>query len=265
MDTSERTGSPLGVHVLGVPVHPIEVGELHAAILRFVRGRLRATVLHANVHAINLARHDPCVMRTFRDADLVFCDGHGVMLGARLLGHRLPAKITYAEWTWCLADLCAREGLSLYMLGSRPGVAAAAADRLRTRHPGLRIAGTRHGYFDMSVNADDNRSVLADVNAARPDILMVGFGMPLQERWIAANRHAIDAPVVLSAGAAFDYVSGALRRPPRWMTSTGFEWLGRLIIEPRRLAGRYILGNPAFLLRILRERTRRSLSAHRAR
>ena len=261
MDAIERTGSARRVDVLGVPVDAVEVSELHAAVLGFVRARVRATVLHANVHAINLASRDSSLARIFREADLVFCDGHGVMLGARLLGDSLPVKITYAEWTWLLADLCAREALSLYMLGSRPGIAAAAADRLRARQPALRIAGTGHGYFDQSADSDDNRSVIGRINAARPDIVMVGLGMPLQEKWIAANRQALDAPVVLSAGAAFDYVSGSLRRPPAWMTRTGFEWLGRLIIEPRRLAGRYVLGNPAFLIRVLRERARRSLSA----
>lgn len=265
MDTLERMGPTHRVDVLGVPVDAVEVAGLHAAIIGFVRTRARATVLHANVHAINLAWQHPSLARIFREADLVFCDGHGVMLGARLLGERLPMKITYAEWTPLLADLCAREGLSLYLLGSRPGVAAAAAERLRARQPALRIAGTGDGYFDRSADSDANRSVIERVNAARPDILMVGFGMPLQEEWIAANRRAIDAPVVLSAGAAFDYVSGTLRRPPRWMTTRGLEWLGRLVIEPRRLAGRYLLGNPIFVVRVLRERMRRTFSGPPAR
>lgn len=251
--------------VLGVPVDPLEVGDLHAAIRDYVRAPARATVLHANVHAVNLAAKDPALAAIFRAADLVFCDGHGVMAGARLLGARLPMKITYAEWTWQLAELCAREGFSLYLLGSRPGVAAAAAERLRAAQPTLKIAGTHHGYFDKSVESEANRAVLERVNDAGPDILLVGFGMPVQEEWIAANRAAIEARVVLSAGAAFDYVSGSLRRPPRWMTSRGLEWLGRLLIEPRRLAGRYLLGNPAFLARVVRQRMRRSLSGRRAR
>ena len=244
------------VQLLGVPVDPVTVDELHDHLLRFVREKARATVLHANVHAINLAQRHPAFARSLRAADLVFCDGSGVMFGARLLRQHIPGRITYAEWLWELAALCERERLSLYLLGSRPGVADAAARRLCERFPGLRIAGAHHGYFDKDAASDGSTAIIASLNAAQPDILIVGFGMPNQELWVADHRHRIDASVVLTAGAAFDYVSGQLRRPPRWMTTHGLEWLGRLILEPRRLASRYLLGNPLFLWRVLRERMR---------
>ena len=249
------------VHVLQVPVDPVTVDELHRHLLRFVGDRAKATVLHANVHAVNLAADDKSFASILSTADLVFCDGHGVMLGARLLGQRIPVKITYADWTWDLAGMCEREDLSIYLLGSRPGVAAAAAARLRDRHLGLRIAGTHHGYFDHTAGGRASLDVVAQINAARPDLVLVGFGMPLQESWIAAHRGLIDAAVVLSAGAAFDYVSGQLRRPPRWMTNCGLEWMGRLLIEPRRLARRYVAGSPTFMLRVLRHRLRRARTA----
>ena len=251
---------PARVHVLGVPVDPVTVDQLHDHLLQFVRGDRKATVLHVNVHAVNLAVDDGAFAAILSAADLVFCDGHGVMLGARLLGQRIPVKITYAEWTWHLAAMCEREDLSLYLLGSRPGVAEAAAARLRDRHLGLRIAGTHHGYFDHTAGGEASLDVIAQINAARPDLVLVGFGMPLQESWIAAHRGSIEAAVVLSAGAAFDYVSGQLRRPPRWMTGYGLEWLGRLLIEPRRLARRYLAGNPTFMLRVLRQRLRHARS-----
>ena len=251
------------VHILGVPVDPVTVDGLQRHLLRFIRDGVKATVLHANVHAVNLAVGDRAFAAILSAADLVFCDGHGVMLGARLLGQRIPVKITYADWTWDLAAMCEREGLSLYLLGSRPGVAAAAAARLRDRHPGLRIAGTHHGYFDHTAGGEASLDVIAGINAVRPDLVLVGFGMPLQESWIAAHRRLLDAGVVLSAGAAFDYVSGQLRRPPRWMTGYGMEWLGRFLIEPRRLARRYLAGNPAFMLRVLRQRLRQTRASGR--
>jgi len=256
MSSSDSLASrrPDRVRVLGVPIDLLTVNELHEHLLRFVRARARATVLHVNVHAINLAGRHPWFARILQDADLVFCDGHGVMLGAWLLRQRLPVRITYADWTWQLAALCEREGLSLYLLGGRPGVAEAAAARLRARHPRLQIAGAHHGYFDRDPASDGSGAVVAAINAARPDILIVGLGMPIQEAWVAAHRVRIGSPVVLTAGAAFDYVSGRLRRPPRWMTAHGLEWLGRLIIEPRRLMGRYLIGNSVFLWRVLRDR-----------
>lgn len=245
------------VHVLGVPVDPLTVPELHQELLGFVRANARATVLHANVHAVNLAQRHRWFAEILDRADIVFCDGHGVMLGARILRQDLPEKITYADWMWELAALCAREGLSLYLLGGRPGVADAAARRMIERNPGLRIVGTGHGYFDKDDGATESMAVVDAINAARPDFLIVGFGMPIQERWVAGNRNRIEAPVVLTGGAVFDYVSGQLPRPPRWMRTRGFEWLGRLLIEPRRLTARYVLGNPEFLVRLLKARLRR--------
>jgi N-acetylglucosaminyldiphosphoundecaprenol N-acetyl-beta-D-mannosaminyltransferase len=242
------------VVVLGVPIDPLTIPELHERLLQFVRGNGRATVLHANVHAINLAQRFPWFGDRLRQADLVFCDGHGVMLGARLLGQHLPERITYAEWMWRLAAFCETHGLSLYFLGARDGVAAAAAGRLQGRHPRLRIAGTHHGYFDMAAASPDSEQVIDGINGSRPDIVIVGFGMPLQEDWVGRYRTRIGAPVVLTGGAVFDYVSGRLRRPPRWMTTRGLEWLGRLLIEPGRLWTRYVVGNPLFIARVLRAR-----------
>lgn len=244
------------VDVLGVPVDRLTVPDLHDRILRFVREGRKATILHANVHAINLAHRHVWFATALRAADIVLCDGFGVMLGARLLRQNLPERITYAEWTWQLAAFCEREGLSMYLLGGRPEIAAAAAGKLLARFPALRIAGTHDGYFDKTPGGSQDAAVIAAVNGTRPDIVLVGFGMPLQEEWVSRHRDRIDAHVVLTVGAAFDYVSGTQRRAPQWMTSRGLEWLGRLAMEPRRLAARYLLGNPLFIYRVVRQRVR---------
>ena len=129
-------------------------------------------------------------------------------------------------------------------------MAQAAARKLKQRYPGLNVVGVHHGYFDRS----ENEAVVQKINAAAPDILLVGLGMPLQEYWLMENRHRLDASVALTGGAAFDYVSGRLRRGPRLLVSSGFEWLARLLIDPRRLWRRYLVGNPLFLLRVVRQR-----------
>jgi N-acetylglucosaminyldiphosphoundecaprenol N-acetyl-beta-D-mannosaminyltransferase len=130
-------------------------------------------------------------------------------------------------------------------------VAERAAALLRARHPGLRTAA-HHGYF-LASPAEEAAAVAA-VGAFRPGVLLVGLGMPIQERWLAGRRDELDAPVALTVGALFDYIAGAVPRGPRWLTDHGFEWLCRLRYEPRRLWRRYLLGNPAFFLRILRQR-----------
>jgi N-acetylglucosaminyldiphosphoundecaprenol N-acetyl-beta-D-mannosaminyltransferase len=254
------------VNVLGVGVNPVTVAELHARILGFVREGGHALVLHANVHGLNLCYRDPELRSFFNAASLVFCDGSGVRLAARLLGERIPERITYADWMWQLADFAEREGLSLFLLGARPGVAERAAARLEEWRPNLKIAGVHHGYFDQTVGASGNEAIVAEINVARPDLLLVGLGMPLQERWLMQNWDRLDARVALTGGAVFDYVSGELKRGPRVLTDNGFEWLARLLIEPGRLWRRYVVGNPIFLVRVLVQRltkkgsrTRRSL------
>ncbi|MCA1687542.1 MAG: WecB/TagA/CpsF family glycosyltransferase, partial [Actinobacteria bacterium] len=117
-----------------------------------------------------------------------------------------------------------------------------------------KIVGVRHGYFDHGAGSAENEAVVGEINAAAPDILVVGLGMPLQERWLMENWQKLDVSVALTGGAVFDYVSGRLSRGPRPLTGSGFEWLARLLVEPRRLWRRYLLGNPLFLLRVLKQR-----------
>ncbi len=244
---------PGRVEVLGVGVDAVTVDGLHAEIRRLVRRR-GGVVLNANVHCLNLCYKDPALRRFFGEADLVFCDGAGVRLAARVLGGRIPGRITYADWLPRLATFVEEEDLSLFFLGARPGVAGEAAGRLRKTHPGVKIAGVRHGFFDPAPDGPENGVVVAEINAAAPDVLLLGLGMPLQERWLMENRHKLNFGVALTGGAVFDYASGNLRRGPRLLTDNGLEWLARLFIEPRRLWRRYLFGNPLFLARVIRQR-----------
>lgn len=244
---------PGRVEVLGVGVDPVTVDGLHAEIRRLVRRR-GGVILNVNAHCLNLCYGDPGLRRFFNAADLVFCDGAGVSLAARVLGGRLPGRITYADWLPLLATFAEGEGLSLFFLGARPGVAEKAADELRATHPRLEVAGVHHGFFDHRAGSPENGAVVAEINAARPDVLLVGLGMPLQERWLMENLRGLDVGVALTGGAVFDYASGGLRRGPRLLTDNGLEWLVRLLVEPRRLWRRYVLGNPLFLARVLLQR-----------
>ena len=243
------------VGVLGVGVDRITVEGLHAELARLV-GRRGGIVLNANAHCLNLCQEDEGLRRFFAAADAVFCDGAGVRLAARVLGDQLPERITYADWLPRLADLAEERGFSLFFLGARPGVAGEAARRLKASHPDLRVVGARHGYFHHRAGNPENGAVVAEINAARPDGLLVGLGMPLQECWRMENHRGLDVGVALTGGAVFDYASGRRRRGPRLLTDNGFEWLARLLVEPRRLWRRYLLGNPLFLARVLAQRLR---------
>jgi N-acetylglucosaminyldiphosphoundecaprenol N-acetyl-beta-D-mannosaminyltransferase len=242
------------VNVLGVGVDPVSVAELHARILGIVCEGGHALVLHVNAHGLNLCYRDPALRSFFNAASVVFSDGAGVVLAARILGQHLPERITYADWAWQLAAFAERENLSLFFLGARPGVAERAVACLKERHPNLKVVGAHHGYFDQDPGSPENEAVLKEINASRPDVLLVGFGMPLQERWLMHIWDRVDARVALTGGAVFDYVSGELKRGPRILTDNGFEWFARFLIEPKRLWRRYVIGNPLFLSRVLKQR-----------
>lgn len=242
------------VNILGVEVSPIGVEELHAYLCNVIREDDKKLILNVNAHCLNLTFKFQWLREFLNNADLVFVDGAGVILGGKFLGARLPGRITYADWIWQLAEFSVLKDFSFFFLGAKPGVAEKAADNLRSTYPDLRVEGVHHGYFDKHRGSKENEWVLEQINQAEPNILIVGFGMPLQERWLKENWRFINANIALTGGAVFDYVSEEVERAPRWMTENGLEWLGRLMIEPRRLWQRYLLGNPLFMWRIIKQR-----------
>jgi N-acetylglucosaminyldiphosphoundecaprenol N-acetyl-beta-D-mannosaminyltransferase len=246
--------APDAIELLGVRIHTLRRDELLERIAAVIAARERAIITYANVHALNLAYNLPWFRALLNQSALVFCDGFGVKWGARLVGARLPERFTPPDWIARLVEIACRDDFSVFMIGARAGVAERVAAQFKRRFPDVRIAGTHHGYFDKTPNSAENQAVIQAINATKPDLLIVGFGMPTQERWLFDNWVQLDVNVGLTAGAAFDYLAGEVPRAPSWMTDHGLEWLGRLVAEPRRLWRRYLVGNPLFLYRVLRQR-----------
>lgn len=246
---------PARISVIGVPLDVIGEGEMFDYAVQAASGNGARTVMYLNIHVCNTAVSCRPLMEAMRRADLVYCDGEGVRQGARILGYRLPPRLTAAGFMPQLAAACVRHDLSIYFLGGREGVAEEAVARLKERCPGLKIAGKHHGYFHNS--RDRSGEIIEQVNEARPDILFVGMGTPLEQTWVHAHRKDIRAPVVWCFGAAMDYIAGRTRRAPAWMRNHGMEWLYRLCQEPCRLFARYVFGNPLFMTRVLMERMKR--------
>jgi N-acetylglucosaminyldiphosphoundecaprenol N-acetyl-beta-D-mannosaminyltransferase len=242
------------IDVLGIEIDVLSVDELNARVIRAALGREHALILNVNAHALNLAARRTWLRRLFNSADLVHADGIGIAVAAKMLGYPVPTRIPITEWIWDLAATAEHNGLSIYLLGGRPGVAERAGEMLAARHPKLKIAGAHDGFFDKVSGSADNEEVLNLINRASPDVLVVAFGMPIQEMWLAQNWSRVGAHVAITGGGVLDYTSQSLRRGPHWMTDNGFEWLSRLVIEPRRLWMRYLIGNPLFLLRVARQR-----------
>jgi len=245
---------PASSHILGVRVDPVSQQDLKTEIKRILDAGEKRLFLNVNVNCLNQATEFSWLREFLNSAYLVFCDGYGVKVGGFLLGHHIPERITFGDWIYPLSSFASEHGYTLFLLGAKPRVAEKAASRLQELNADLRIVGTHHGYFDKTRDSIENRRVIEIINEARPHILLVCFGMPLQEQWLLENWESLDANIAFTGGAVLDYVAGVLKRPPRWMTNSGLEWLGRLLIEPRRLWKRYLIGIPIFFWRILKQR-----------
>ncbi len=234
---------PPPIDVMGLPIRPIDMAQLIDLVACRAKSHHKTTLCYANAHTVNLARSDARFRRVLRDVDLLFADGVSIVWACRGIGAGLPQRLTAADYLPGLIERCIAERISLYLLGGTDEVNRQAIERLRTEHPALRIVGGRPGFFEP----DQSGSIIADINAAAPDILLVGMSSPAQEYWIAEHDAALRPPVRWCVGALFDYIAGAESRAPRWMCRVGCEWLYRLLVDPVGKWRRYLLGNPRFV------------------
>lgn len=239
------------VALLGIRFHKLKVYQLIDYIIKAAKLKKKTVVGNVNIRAMNFAYELPWYRKFINESDLVFCDGFGVLWGAKLCGYCIKSdnRMTCPDYIENLALACEQENISLFLLAGKPGTVDKAIAKLKAIAPNLKVKG-HHGYFEKI--GDENEAIINEINKFRPDILYVGFGMPLQERWILDNLTRINAKVFLPLGACLDYYTDAVYRGPRWMTDRGFEWLTRLVIEPQRLWQRYLIGNPLFFYRVFR-------------
>lgn len=241
------------VVLLNTRFHRVKVCQMTDYIVKAAQLKKKTIIGNVNVKAINLAYELSWYRDFLNNSDLVFCDGFGVLLGAKLLGYSIASvhRMTCPDYIEDFALACEKQDVSLFLLAGKPGVVDTTITKLTAIAPKLRIQG-HHGYFEKF--GAENDFVIQKVNEFKPGILYVGFGMPLQERWILDNIERIDARVFLPLGACLDFYTGSVYRGPRWMTDRGLEWLTRLVIEPQRLWERYMVGNPLFFYRLFKQR-----------
>lgn len=235
--------------LLKTKFHKVTVHELIEYILEAAQLKRKTIIGHVNIKAMNLACELPWYQDFLNKADLVFCDGTGVLLGAQMSGYSVKSehRMTCPDYIEDLVLACEKQNVSLFLLAGQPGVVDKAISKLVAIAPKLRIQG-HHGHFDKF--GEKNNSVIQKINSFKPGVLYIGFGMPLQERWLLDNLDHIEANVFLPLGACLDFYTHTVYRGPQWMTDNGFEWLARLGTEPQRLWERYILGNPLFFYRV---------------
>lgn len=235
---------PRSVDVVGVRVHLIDTDELIDEVLSWT-GPPRVA-MGINAHVCNMVAQSPEFDALVRAVDLRYPDGQSIVWAARLLGARCRERVATTDFARPLAARCASQGKRMFLFGGEPGVAEVAAERLREHAPGLDVA-TSHGY----VSDDDMAELVARVNAFDPQVLFVGLGDPLQQRWVAKYGRDLRTPAILTCGGLFDWLSGRNRRPPDWWVHHGLEWAWRVRLEPRRLAPRYLVGNPRFVANLV--------------
>ena len=236
------------INILGVPVGVYSMDTLLARIEALIAAPGCAVAHGVNAHVINLTYNYPEFLKALRQADLLYADGASLILASRFLGGHLPEKLTTTDIWPRLCELAVGRGYRFFLLGGEPGLAERAAAQARHQYHGLHLIGTHHGYFDLR-----DASLVAKINAARPDILWVGMGDPRQVLWTATWRQHLEASLVLTCGGMFKIVSGELARlSPRWRQK-GFEWVYRLWQEPGTWR-RYLMGLPLFGMRLLAQR-----------
>jgi exopolysaccharide biosynthesis WecB/TagA/CpsF family protein len=200
-----------------------------------------------NAHCLNTACTHAAYRRVLEQSTLLLPDGSGVKLAFRLQGRQLIENLNGTDLFPHLCAAAAQHGLSIYLLGAEPGIAARVGDNMVRRYPQLRIAGSRDGFF----SDEQNEAVIDEINRSGADILLVAMGVPRQELWLAQHLDRLQSTINMGVGGLFDFYSERISRAPLWLRRMGMEWTWRLLQEPGRMWRRYLLGNPVFVLRAL--------------
>jgi N-acetylglucosaminyldiphosphoundecaprenol N-acetyl-beta-D-mannosaminyltransferase len=222
-------------------------------IERLIERRQGGAVLTPNVDHVVLAETDERFRLAYQAASLSLVDGMPLLWCSRLLGIRLPEKISGSDLVRPLIERCAKRGFRVFLLGGLPGAAEAAAKALKAELPELIIADTYAPMINLQRPRAERESIVARIQQAEPDVVLVGLGAPKQELWIHENLVALRPAVLFGIGASIDFMAGAVPRAPRWMSNAGLEWLYRLGKEPQRMWRRYLVRGPRFLPILLRD------------
>jgi N-acetylglucosaminyldiphosphoundecaprenol N-acetyl-beta-D-mannosaminyltransferase len=218
-----------------------------------VETRDRGYVCAAPVHALMVAQEDPEMRAALRDSTIVVPDGMPLVWASNLLGEKLADRVYGPELMLRYSDRCAERGHRVWLYGGRDqGSLVQLALSMRRRHPGIKIVGGYSPPF-RPLTAEEEDTVVAQINDARPDVLWVGIGVPKQEKWMAHMRDRLEVPVMCGVGAAFDFQAGRISMAPAWMQDRGLEWIYRIAQEPRRLLPRYLYTNPRFVVAFARQ------------
>jgi len=250
--------------LLSVGIHPLDYTSCLERVAEWVResDRPAKVVVQANVNSLVNAQSVDRYRAAILAADLVVPDGMPLVWLLRLKGHNIRQRVYGPDLMLLLCEEAAKRGWRCFLYGGAPGVPEQLKEVLEKRFPGLQIVGTYSPPF-RPLTAEEDESVCAMINAAKPDIVWVGLGSPKQDIWMYEHREKLDVSVMHGVGAAFDFLTGRVKQAPRWMMNAGLEWLFRLLQEPRRLWKRYTLTNLKFVFYLLAHALRSAFNKRR--
>ena len=243
MDTAKK------LNVLDVDFLSISMDEAVSLLQQVIDSGQKESVSFINADCLNISCKDAGYRAILQSQNIVLPDGTGINIACRSIGARLVANLNGTDLVPRLWEIAPEKGYRFYLLGAAVGVTERMKAKLEETYPGIEVVGERHGFFD---HATESEAVIEKINATRPNVLLVAFGAPVQEKWIDQYKDKIDSNLLIGVGGLFDFYSGDKKRAPEWMRKSGFEWMYRLYLEPGRLWRRYIVGNPLFVYRVLK-------------
>jgi N-acetylglucosaminyldiphosphoundecaprenol N-acetyl-beta-D-mannosaminyltransferase len=234
--------------LLGLKINNMTMQSAIGMIREALEAEQHSAIFFVNPDCLNKSVADRDYHEALMAADHILPDGIGLVIAGKMLGTPLRENINGTDMLPFLCTMAAEQKRSIFLLGGKPGVAEKAADAISQKY-GVTVAGVRDGYFDRKT---ENAGVIDAINRSNASILLVAFGAPLQERWIAAHRSELTPTVLMGVGGLLDFFSGNIKRAPRWLREIGLEWVYRIVQEPGRMWKRYVVGNPLFLYRVMK-------------
>lgn len=244
------------VKIFGVEIFNIDQQETEKILRSFLKSEKLNTIFTPNTEIVMAAKRDNNLCNLVNSADLVLCDGIGLVYASRIRNKPIKERVTGFDTSIKLIELADEKGLNLYFLGGKEGVAFEAKERVEEQYKNLKVAGYHNGYFnsiiDGKTDTSEEEKIIREINSKDIDIIFVGFGFPRQEKWIDQFKNQINAKIIIGNGGVLDVLSGRANRAPNIFIKLGLEWLYRLIKNPSRIKRQIDL--PKFLLAILKDK-----------
>lgn len=242
---------------LGCPIDLLTMTETVDLARGAMRRRQRLQHVALNVAKFVNMRRDRVLAADVADSDVISIDGMGIVLGARMLGLPVRARVAGVDLLTELLAVCAKEGFKPYFLGATPAISQQSVALVCKKYPSIQFAGRRDGYF----TPDQEAEVVRDIQRSGADCLFIGMPTPRKERFLAAYRDELNVPFIMGVGGSLDILAGQVRRAPVVMRQLGLEWLYRVYQEPGRMWWRYAKTNTLFAGILVQAAVRRSLSS----